>query len=259
MKILLTLLCTTFMLTPSVAQIHLGIKAGGHLPTAGMTLPGFIQVEQNGTQKALVATLGAGVDFNATIGYQLNDNVQLNMDIGYLSGFKGGFYQYADLTGTGTGPIAKVDVGFKGTFINVTPNIVVITSPKDFNMRPYARFGLHMGVSSVESNTKISLFQGQSVDKYSGGWTVGLAGGLGVLKPLNHKLNMTLELAAKTITARPKQVENLESFKDQPKAPTVKFVKEIKANGPANEDLTFPIPLSSIGLTVGIQHKLGTK
>lgn len=259
MKTLLSLLCTLFMLTPSIAQMHLGIKVGGHLPTAGISLPGFVQIEQNGTQKALVATMGAGIDINATLGYQMNDNVQLNMDIGYLSGFKGGFYQYADLTGTGTGPVAKVDVAFKSNFINITPNVVIMASPKDSKMRPYARLGMHMGAASVESTTKISLFQGQSVDKYSGGLTFGLVSGIGLSKPLTQSLNLSFELTAKTITARPQQVENLENFTSQPKAATVKFVKEIKPNGPANEDLTFPIPFSSVGITVGIQYKIGAK
>lgn len=254
MKNLMKVVCLVLLWSTANAQFTAGLRLGGHFPTAGMALPGFVQVESNGTQKALVATLGAGVDVNVLAGYQFSENVSLNMDIGYLNGFKGGFYQYADLTGSGT--LSRIDIDFKGTFFNITPNVVVKASEKDGKMRPYARMGLHMGSGVVTATTNIDIFQGQRVDEYSGGWTFGLLGGLGLQKQINEKLSTMFEISVKTITTRPQQLKNTENFTGLANDETVYYVKELKPNSPDNEELTFPIPFSSIGVTAGIQYKL---
>jgi hypothetical protein len=255
MKSIFKIFFLVFVFSNSNAQFIIGAKVGGHLPTSGMALPGFVQIEQDGTQKVLVATLGAGVDFNALLGYQLNENVALNMDIGYLNGFKGGFYQYVNLLGTG--PTNKVDVAFKSTFFSVTPNVVIKASERKGKMRPYARIGVHMGSGTVESTTKIDIFEGKLVEKYSGGWTVGLMSGLGLNKQVNDQLNTFFELTVKTITTRPKQLENLENFTGAPKEETINFVKEITPDSPETDQLIFTIPFSSIGVSIGIQYRLG--
>lgn len=257
MKNLLKVVCLVLVLSNADAQFTVGLRLGGHLPTAGSALPGFVQIERDGTQKALVATLGAGVDFNALVGYHLNDNVALNFDIGYLNGFKGGFYQYVDLTGSGTAN--RIDIDFKGTFFNITPNVIIKASEKDGKMRPFARMGVHMGSGVVTSTTTIDLFQGQRVDEYSGGWTVGLIGGLGLHKQINDKLSTMFELTVKTITTRPKQLKNLENFNGLGNDETLNFVKEVRPNAPVTDQLTFPIPFSSIGLSVSIQYLLNNQ
>ncbi len=256
MKNTLTILCFILFVNEAMAQFSLGLKLGSHLPTAGMSLPGFVQVDQDGTQTALVATLGAGVDFNAMLLYHFNDNVAMNVDIGYLSGFKGGFHQYVDLTGSGS--LTKIDVDFKGKFFSVTPGVVITANGKENGLRPYARLGIHMGSSVVKATTRMSVFQGQSIDEFSGGWTVGLISGVGFSKSLNSKINTFFELTVKTITARPKQKENLENFQGQAKNGTIKYVKEIDSNSSDNEELLSPIPLSSVGICIGLQYRLSS-
>lgn len=254
MKNLIKVICLVLVWSNAGAQVSVGLRLGGHLPTAGIALPGFVQVERDGTQKALVATLGAGVDLNVTAGYQFSENVALNMDIGYLNGFKGDFYQYADLTGSGIAN--RIDVDFKGTFFNITPNIVFKANEKDGKMRPYARMGLHMGSGVVKSTTTIDLFQGKRVDQYSGGWNLGLIGGLGLYKQINEQLSATFEITVKTITARPQQLKNTKNFSGMPNDDTVNFVKELKPNSPNTDQLTFPIPFSSLGLSAGVHYRL---
>jgi hypothetical protein len=257
MKNLIKVVCLVLVFSNARAQFTVGLRLGGHLPTAGMALPGFVQVERDGTQKALVATLGAGVDVNVWGGYQFSENVSLNVDIGYLNGFKGGFYQYADIDASGTPN--RIDIDFKGTFFNVTPNLVFKANEKDGKMRPYARMGLHMGSGVVTSTTTIDIFQGQRVDEYSGGWTFGLLGGLGLHKQINEQLSTMFEITVKTITTRPQQLKNLENFNGLPAEETTNFVKELTPDSPDTDQLTFPIPFSSIGLSAGLQYRISNK
>jgi hypothetical protein len=257
MKNFIRVACLMLVWSNAGAQVTVGLRLGGHLPTAGVALPGFVQIELDGTQKALVATLGAGIDVNVLAGYQFSENVALNIDIGYLNGFKGGFYQYADLTGSGTAN--RIDVDFRGTFFNITPNIVFKASEKDGKMRPYARMGLHMGSGTVTSTTAIDIFQGKRVDEYSGGWNVGLIGGLGLHRQINEQLSAMFEITIKTITTRPQQLKNTKNFSGLPNDDTVNFVKELNPNSPNTDQLTFPIPFSSIGLSAGIQYRFNNE
>ncbi|NBP68712.1 MAG: hypothetical protein EBR30_05235 [Cytophagia bacterium] len=233
----------------------MGFKVGGHLPTAGMALPGFVELSEDSTQRALVATLGAGVDVNILAGYQFSENVMLNVDIGYLSGFKGGFYRYEDVVRSGT--FNRIDINFKGTFFSISPNLVIKANEKEGKMRPFARMGLHMGSGVVKATTTIDIFEGKRVDEYAGGWAVGWIGGMGLSKQINDQLSATLELTVKTITTRPKQRKNLENFTGVPIEDTISYKKELQRDSPKTDQLTFPIPFSSIGLTAGIQYKLG--
>lgn len=257
MKNFIRVVCLMLVWSNAAAQVTVGLRLGGHLPTAGVALPGFVQVERDGTQKALVATLGAGIDVNVLAGYQFSENVALNVDIGYLNGFKGGFYQYADIDASGTPN--RIDIDFKGTFFNITPNLVFKANEKDGKMRPYARMGLHMGSGVVTSTTTIDIFQGQRVDEYSGGWNVGLIGGLGLHKQINEQLSAMFEITVKTITTRPQQLKNTRNFSGLPNDDTINFVKELKPNSPNTDQLTFPIPFSSIGLSAGIQYRFNNE
>lgn len=257
MKSILVILFFVFVSSTTNAQLTMGLRVGAHLPTSGIAIPDFVQIESDGTQKGLVGTFGGGFDLNAIIGIELNKNVAMGFDMGYLNGFNVAFYQHADLDGTGD--TRRVDVTSKGRFINVSPHLIVKANSKNNAMAivPYARLGLHTGLATVTTTTEIAGMQGRSVDKYSGNWSLGLVSAMGLARQINKKAGWFMELTIKTISVRPKEVRNIENFEGEDVGKVTRFVKEKEPNGPTNNELVFMIPFSSLGIGLGFQYKLG--
>jgi hypothetical protein len=240
----------------SNAQFNIGFQLGANLPTAGIALPGFVQIEKNGSQKAIVATLGAGLNFNGEFGMQVNDNIALNLDFGLFKGFKGGFYQYLD-----TDPAdgfqnngAKLDITLGSSFIHVSPNIVISANSKPGKWKPYARFGIIMGSGKATITATVTGVPGKDVSVYDGGFSTGFLGGLGLQKSLGDKIKLFAEITTKTITSYPKTLTNTKTFTGAERAPTVHYKKELPANYEGPNQLTFALPYSSIGLTLGLNY-----
>jgi hypothetical protein len=192
------------------------------------------------------------------VGYQVNENVIFNVDLGYFRSFKGGFYQYINVSQTPGSFVAgpKADIEFLSTYYSATPGVIIQSGNKENKLRPYARFGLIIAGSNVQSTTNVEGVSGKSVNEYSGGISVGFLGGMGLYKQLNENVKFFAELDVKTITAYPKEKVNTENFTGAPKAPTVRFVDNVSPTGSTTNQLTFPIPLSSFGLSVGLQYKI---
>lgn len=256
MKRILILLSFAFVINTSNAQITMGLKLGGHLATSGTALPGFVQIESDGTEKVLIGTMGSGLDLSGMVAFDLTKNVAFGFDVGYFTGFKVKYYQHADINGTGT--LSKIDVAVKGTFFNVSPYLSVKASNRNNQgVIPYGRLGLHTGLATVKSTTTISGVQGQSVDRYSGNWSLGLFSAMGLSISINKKASLFSEITIKTIGFRPKELRNIENFEGQDAGKVTRYVKELDPNGPTNNELSFLIPFNSLGLSFGYQYRLG--
>lgn len=256
MKRILLLLFFAFIVNTTNAQITIGLKLGGHLQTARTALPGFVEIEHDGTQKVLLSTMGSGLDLSGLISFDLTKNLALGFDVGYFNGFKIKFHQYA--TANEAGSQLKKDVATKGVFFNVSPYLMLKPSYRNNQVVvPYCRVGLHTGLATVTSTTTISGVQGESVDKYSGNWSLGLLSSIGLFIPINNNASLFSELTIKTIAFRPKELRNIENFDGLDAGKVTRFVKEVDPNGPTNNELSFLIPFNSLGISVGYQYKLG--
>ncbi|MCZ8217025.1 MAG: hypothetical protein O9262_12335 [Cyclobacteriaceae bacterium] len=256
MKRIFITLSFAFIIATTNAQITMGLKLGGHLPTSGTALPGFVQIESDGTEKVLIGTMGGGLDLSGFIAFDVTKNVAFGFDAGYFNGFNIKFYQHTDTNGTGN--LSKAETAAKGTFFNVSPYLSVKASNKNNQgVIPYGRLGLHTGLATVTTTTSISGVQGQSVDRYSGNWSLGLFSAMGLSISINKKASLFSEITIKTIGFKPKELRNLENFEGQDAGKVTRFIKEVDPNGPTNNELSFLIPFNSLGLSFGYQYRLG--
>jgi hypothetical protein len=238
------------------AQLTMGLKLGGHVPTSRTALPGFVEIESDGTQKALLGTMGSGLDVSGMLAFDITKSVAFGFDVGYFSGFNIKFHQYAPVDAAGNQ--SKMEVAAKGIFFNVSPYLLVKASNRNNQgVIPYGRLGLHTGLATVTSTTKMSGVQGQSVDRYSGNWSLGLISALGFSISINKKASLFSEITIKTIGFRPKELRNIENFEGQDVGKVTRFIKEVDPNGPTNNELSFLIPFNSLGLSFGYQYRLG--
>lgn len=238
----------------STAQLQFGFQLGANLPASGVALPGFIEVDRDGTQHALIATLGAGINFNGMLGYKFHPNIVANLEFGYFKGFEGGFHAYV-----APNTDSKMDIAFAGRYIHVTPGVTIQATKDGLKLQPFTRFGLIIAGASVESTqtpTNITGLSGQAIDKYSGGTSLGFLGALGVKKPLNFRMDLVLELTVKSLTTTPKTLENLQNFNGMEKNPTVNFVETLPPGSPDTDQLAMTLPFSSFGLSVGFIYNL---
>jgi hypothetical protein len=252
-RIFSSLLLTFASISMVSAQFQIGANIGMNLPAAGMALPGFTEIDQDGTQHALIATVGAGTNFNASIGYVLHPNIIANLDAGFFKSFAGGFHQYVPNTNS------RYDISFAANFTHVTPTLVFQTNPINEKSRIYSRFGFIVGSAKAEITTtpvNVDGLSGNNVLRYSGGTSRGLMGAVGYKRSFG-KIDAFVELTTKTITAYPKKLENLENFTGMPKNPTVNFVKTLKPNDdPSSQQLTFALPYSSFGMSIGFIYTI---
>jgi opacity protein-like surface antigen len=256
MKRIFITLSFAFIIATTNAQITMGLKLGGHLPTSRTALPGFVQIESDGTQKVLIGTMGSGLDLSGLIAFDLTKNLALGFDVGYFHGFNIKFHQYATINGTDNQ--LRKNVATNGIFFNVSPYLMLKPSYRNNQpVVPYCRVGLHSGLATVTSTTTVSGFQGKSVDKYSGNWSLGLLSAIGVSISINKNASLFSELTIKTIAFRPKELRNIENFDGQDAGKVTRFVKEVDPNGPTNNELSFLIPFNSLGVSFGYQYRLG--
>lgn len=236
----------------SIAQISFTVNGGMALPSAGNFAD--VQIEQNGDSKAIIGTMGLGLQGTLGLHYHANEHFALGLNVSYFSGLKAGYYQFVNLPTD-----LKTDIKFKGTMISVNPEIMVSMGGEGLN--PYARFGAIIGVST-KSVVEVTMSgtgaaEGKDVQEFTGGIPLGVSAGLGVSYPLNESLSLYGELALRTINSKPKKVSNTETFTGGTTNPDVDFVDVVKANDPPTNQPKTTIGYSSLGLNIGLRFMLG--
>ncbi|NBW39261.1 MAG: hypothetical protein EBR30_30420, partial [Cytophagia bacterium] len=201
MSRILFLLCFIVVINKTNAQITMGLKLGGHMSTSATALPGFVQIESDGTQKVLLRTLGTGLDLNGFIFFDLTKNVAFGIESGYFNGFKIKFYQYGEADGAGNQ--SKTNYSAKGTFFNISPYVIIKANTRNNQgVIPYGRLGLHTGLANVTLTATTAGVQGKSVDKYTGNWSLGLISAAGFSISINKQASLFSEVTIKTIGFR---------------------------------------------------------
>lgn len=137
------------------------------------------------TTTNVYGTYGAGIPITLGLGYNVNDNIGLDLGINY---FMGSEQTVSEVSYTGYSSITKVS----GYQIRLIPSVVVSSGfSNDFNM--YAKAGLMMPVSGVTNFNMVEDMGGIETiteGENHGQFSIGFTGALGA----NYKLSDNLSL-----------------------------------------------------------------
>ena len=224
------LFCISFLLIgyEGVAQKFYLKAGGGYKLQAGKTRfidadpNGFtrigpsqeINVDNNGlaTIKDISGTFGGGLELDLTGGYIINNYLAVELGIVYLKGDEKTIGQYQDALST-----EKATSYLNGVLLS--PSLVV--DPGFSGINPYVRAGLVLTAAG-------KLYVDTSVDIPGGGgpgtdidvnaqtvvepdFSVGYAGAIGALFPINEKISLFGEMEFRNFTIRAKEGE-IEEF-----------------------------------------------
>jgi opacity protein-like surface antigen len=239
---------------------------------------------------------GKGFQAGVTVGYMINDYLGAEVNVSYLFGseiqksksttIRQSIDIYTDLVNPLNDSVKLytssdiINGNSKASMIRLIPGIR-ITIP-DWKVKPYIRLGLVIGLATkIESNTIYSFTATNVLNdnseisyKYTGGTSIGFAGGLGASIEVIKNLSVYADAGIITQTWCPKKsvmtkcnnngVDILDQF------PVVEKETEF-VNGYTNDfstpyDNTIPtkatkvsFPFSTIGFSVGLTYSFGLK
>jgi hypothetical protein len=134
-------------------------------------------------------SLGKGVNFNLGVGYTTKYNVGFELEGSYLMGIKT----------TGKTDFYVSDIFLKeiwGHFYRISPGIYFLQPLKKLLLKMsiggLAGFGKMYFNQSVTYNDGVSSFEYEN--QFSGGYYLGFRAGIGVLYPINNRLNLSCEV-----------------------------------------------------------------
>lgn len=237
------------------------VRAGlGYAFPSGSQIIGFNSKDPN-LGYATNGSFGTGLNGELGIGYMLNKNIGLGLDISYLIGKK-------NLSKDDRGN-DKEQTEVSGSALAFTPNIVLSTAMEG-KIVPYAKAGLVIAsasVTSVRTGTVGKIFVEEG--KISGGIAFGFKGAMGVNFAVNEKIAIYGELAYTGMSYRPEKATLTKSTKngidvlpglDVEDKETI-FSAEVDntAASPStspSKAITPVLPFSSLGLNFGIMINL---
>lgn len=220
-------------------------------------------------------SMGKGTQFGLAYGKMLNENIGLELGVGYLIGSNlttkdastSPSYSYSDAS------------TFSATSLRFTPAIRMTTGSG--NVRPYLRTGLVIGVGNkAESSTRSSsTFSGVTTTSemdhsLSGGAAVGFALGLGATFKTGNSSSFFAEFGmiaqswapTKSVITKytSNEVDQLPSMTTRQKE--TDYVDSYSSVGGVSPDTSVPdkelkqhLPMSSIGINIGWHFVLGGK
>jgi len=193
---------------------HLYIRANAGY---GFALNGDLAYDINdaGEAKTMMFSGSHGFSIGLGVGYMLNTNIGIDIGLNYIKGdsLKSNPNEYMPgLYMPGLHSSSDFQSSIYGNMYELNPSIIFTTHIKKF--KPYARFGLLIGLGTVYSsiNANISDSAGggssgnyRSTWKYSGGVSFGYNSALGIAYPVNRKLEFYTEASFNTIYFTPIQ------------------------------------------------------
>lgn len=151
--------------------------------------------------------LGKGVNFGVSFGYMFNDNIGVELGIGYFLGSKTSFKQeYTDETNPLDIQYSSLTGEIYANQFRINPSLVVSTDFHDF--MPYAKFGVTIGMGTKVYETyvdeKYSTLE-NITQKYEskGGVAIGVNAAVGALFQFNKKTGIFLEFATTAMSYAP--------------------------------------------------------
>jgi hypothetical protein len=187
-------------------------------------------------------SFGEGINFQAGLGYNINSNFALELAGAFILGKK---FDNA---------IGGTDTKYFGNTIIIMPSVVVKAPMKD--VTPYTKFGMVIGIPTLNSETTTTGFTGTKKYKESGGVALGIQGAVGMNFKAGKHLGIFAEVFGIGMNYAPSKLENTETY------------SELGLLDPAvtyNESGTYsatsqPTPrrsLSSFGLNLGLTYTFG--
>ncbi|MCG9881374.1 MAG: porin family protein [Bacteroidia bacterium] len=214
--------------------------------------------------------IGTGGNFGAAFGYSFNENIATELGINYYIGSK----SIAENKEEDQFSRDSYKLSFSGKMIMFSPTIVFSQSIN--GLKPYAKFGLIIGVGSVntemdfESTSIINPSAkeyGSMTSKFSGGIALGINSALGISYEINDRISVFGEIQNISLNYTPKQaeiikssengVDNLSSLKTNERKTeftdsyTTDWSKPKDENAPSKE-IAPNIPFNNIGINIGM-------
>ncbi|HYG49538.1 MAG TPA: hypothetical protein VD905_01495 [Flavobacteriales bacterium] len=225
------------------------------------------------TYKSTAFSLGKGLSSGAYVGYMIRSNVGLELGINYFRGFYGTVYSDA---ATAMEYHYLEEFRIKANALRCVPAVRVNFGEK--KLRTYIKTGIVLnafteGTLNVDYHEH-SMGDSQEshyVQKFTGGLSIGFHSGVGLTYALG-KCTLFFEATAYLQNWAPKHSEITEYTENGINALAVMttsekeidYVNEYSYNytNPPNEsepskELRFLLPMSSVGITLGVQVPLG--
>ena len=153
-------------------------------------------------------SFGKGISFGGQVGYMLSSYIGAEVGLSYLTSSK---YKSTISTYTISDPnaIGTIYRTMSAKMFRINPAIVLHCNLK--KIEPYARFGLIIGIGSIDYKLTEEGFQIQSnglEKKYSGGVALGTSASLGILFTISERLSLFSELDMVNLSYSPTKVVN---------------------------------------------------
>jgi len=238
-KVFLALFLVAISVTGTFAQaFDFGLNLGYGARTAGS---GYFYSQSGNTTTYRPISLGAGFNIGINGVMWFGDHVGAGLDLTYVTGSR--------TIDTGSNGVANK---ISGSVFNVTP--MVLLSAHNEGVNPYAKFGIAFGFPSSETDATVSSVA--VTDKFSGGVAIGFFAAFGLDFPISDNLIFNAEIFDRAMAWEPtKEVYSVGGF-----STTTTWANSINTNSPpANTTLTTSMPLSSVGILVGIKFRMANK
>lgn len=282
-----TLILFSILLTSGVfsQSFYLKLQSGYGIGTSSQNVTGY-NYTSTGTSSTITQTsksysFGKGLYFGGTFGYVISPNIDLNLDLQYLSGLATS-YSNSDTYSSSAAPekhdyelsghafmlipsiLLKADIGFLKSYIKAGPifSIAGVTNKSD----SYAF--LPSALDPDLRNSKMHLTVSEY--KYDGGMAFGFNAAVGFSKEISGNTELFFEVNSKSISYAPVKGEmtkyTIDGYDNLPKLSV--FDKQIEfsetgvdnysapkdQNKPAQK-LKSDLPFSSLIFSLGISFK----
>jgi len=245
--LLLILLGLVSMLKSYSQEGYCGLGAGYGFPAGGIQM-----IEYNNSNAFTTQTLsfGKGLNFGLYGGYMINKYIGMELDASYLN----------NTVKINSGSVAYVyplfnmyqpPLQFTSYMLRLTPSVRFQYGEK--RLRPYAILGLIAGLGTrVTVDFTVPGYETNSADVYSGGYSYGIHGALGIRVLLLNNAWAFIEASANYQDFIPGK-EIIEPGQSQ-----VNFVSSgyYSSSGNVTTEPLIYLPFSSLGLNAGIQLSL---
>lgn len=278
-SIILTLAISVLQIQNSKGQkFYAGLQSGYHLPANTQQFLYYEKVtDDNEIYKTRGESFGQGFKSGAFLGYKLNNNLSVELNIGYAANnsiehkrvYIDEYFHDVYLT------------TFKSRSISATPTLAYTVHKKRYS--PYAKLGLMLAKNNLEENRNIESTNPFATGKptkhnsdynveYSGGLSTGLSASLGTQFKVSNKIVLFAEANMINMNFNPEYskvtkftADGADQMSDwNIRDKETEYNKEIKTdfNNPPSKDkpereLAFSLPFSSVGLNLGIIIPIG--
>ncbi|MGB0806937.1 MAG: hypothetical protein ACPGRC_09620 [Salibacteraceae bacterium] len=233
--------------------------------------------EYEGSQESVAFTLGKGFNFGASVGYNFNKYISVDLGINYLLGGKTKTTNYSEITeietdGTSSFRVDEDKYSDYSRMIRIMPTVVI--TPGFEKINPYAKVGFVFSFGSYYSNSDYvsttvgyPTYESTYNSEFSGGVSLGFNAAIGGMYELNDSWSVFGECSFIGSSYSPTKREVVKLTRNgKDELPTLStynketnFSNKIKTSSATpdydqpREQLKIAFPLSSFGINFGVK------